>query len=71
MEGAKIVGKKTGKIAKKRLLCSHDCRDQKMGEKIARNNVSRNTRIVQQKNGKKSSKTSAKKRFLYSYEYRD
>jgi len=44
----------------------------KWGGKNALNNFSRNTRIVRQKNvGKKSSEKSAKKRFLYSQEYRD
>ena len=44
----------------------------KWEEKNARNNFSRNTPIERAKNvGKKSSQKSAKKRFLYSYEYRD
>ena len=43
-----------------------------MGEKNARNNFSRNIRIVRAKNlGKRSSGKRAKKRFLYSHEYRD
>ena len=43
-----------------------------MGGKTARNNFSRNTRIVLSKNvGKKSSEKSAKNVFLYSHEYRD
>ena len=44
----------------------------KWEQKNARNNFPRNTRIVRAKNfGKKSSLKSAKKRFLYSHEYRD
>ena len=44
----------------------------KWGQKNARNNFSRNTRIERAKNlGKKSSVKSTKKRFLYSHEYRD
>ena len=43
----------------------------KWGQKNARNNFSRNTRIVRAKKlGKKSSVKTAKKRFLYSHEYR-
>ena len=38
---------------------------------VISNNFSRNTRIVRAKNvGKKTSEKSAKKRFLYSHEYR-
>jgi len=44
----------------------------KWGEKNARNNFSRNTKIVRAKNvRKKSSEKSAKKRFLLLREYRD
>ena len=44
----------------------------KKGQKNARNNFSRNTRIVRTKNvGRKIVGKSAKKRFLYSHEYRD
>jgi len=44
----------------------------KWGQKNERNNFYRNTRIERAKNvGKKSSVKSAKKRFLYSHEYRD
>jgi len=43
-----------------------------MREKNARNNFSRNTRLVRAKNvGKKSSEKSKKKPFLFSQEYRD
>ena len=43
----------------------------KWGTKKARNNFPRNNRIVRAKNvGKKSSVKCAKKRFLYSHEYR-
>ena len=53
-------------------LYSHEYRDQKIGEKSARNYFSSNTRIVRAKKlRKKSSQKSAKTRFLYSYEYRD
>jgi len=41
-------------------------------EKKARNNFSRNTRIVRAKNvGEKSSERSVKNVFFYSHEYRD
>ena len=44
----------------------------KWGQKNARINFSRNTRFLRAKNvGKKSSVKSAKKRFLYSHEYRE
>ena len=58
-----MLGKKSlEKSAKTRFLYSHEYRDQKMVEKNARNNVSRNTPLVQAKNvGKKSSQKSAKK----------
>ena len=62
---SKNVGKKNPlkKVRKKRFLYSHEYRDHKMGGKNARNNFSRNTRIVRTKNfGKKSSEKSAKKR---------
>ena len=43
-----------------------------MEEKNVRNHFSRNTRIVRAKKfEKKTSERSAKKRFLYSHEYRD
>jgi len=64
----KIVGKK----CERKFLYSHEYGDQKMEEKNARNNFSRNTPIEQAKNvGKKSSQKSAKKCFLYLHEYRD
>jgi len=44
--GKKIVGKK----CEKHFLYSHEIRDQKMWGKTARNNFSRNTRIVREKN---------------------
>ena len=44
------MGKNRRISAKKRFLYSHLYRDQKMGEKNARNNFSRNTRIVGAKN---------------------
>jgi len=51
----KKVGKKSSeKSAKKRILYSQEYRDKKWGERNARNNFSRNTRIVRSKNvGKK------------------
>jgi len=57
-----MLGKKSSQnIAKKRFLYSHEYRDQKMVEKKARNNFSRNTPIVRAKNvGKKSMQKSAK-----------
>jgi len=39
-----------GKIAKKRFLYSHKYRDKKRGEKNARNNSTRNRRVVRAKN---------------------
>jgi len=46
---AENVAKKTPqKIPKKRFLYSHEYRDQKWGAKNARNNFSRNTRIVRE-----------------------
>jgi len=66
--GKKIVGKK----CEKRILYSHENRDQKMVGGNARNSFSRNTRIVREKNvGKKSLEKSAKNFFLYSHENRD
>ena len=52
---AKNFGEKTvGKSARNVLLYSHEYSDQKMEEKNARNNFSRNTHIVRSKNvGKK------------------
>ena len=54
------------------LLYKYEYRDEKIGggEK-ARNNFSRNTRIVRAKNlAEKSSERSVKNVFLYSHEYR-
>ena len=66
--GEKIVVKKFEIF----FLYSHEYRYQKMGEENARNNFSRNTRIVRAKNvRKKSSEKSAKNVFLYSHEYCD
>ena len=60
-----MLGKKSwGKSEKNVFLYSHEYRIQKMGGKNARNNFSRNTRIVRAKNvgekivGKKSEKRS-------------
>ena len=68
-----MLGKKSSeKNAKKLFLYSHEYRDQKMVGKNARNNFSRNTRIVRAKNvGKKIVGKKGEKRFLYSHEYRD
>ena len=64
----KIVGKK----CEKPFFYIHTNIVNKNGEKNARNNFSRNKRIVRPKNvGKKSSEKSAKNVFLYSHEYRD
>jgi len=49
-----------GKVREKRFLYSHEYRDQKMGGKNARNNFFTNARIVQAKNGKKSSEKGGK-----------
>ena len=68
----KMLGKKSsGKSAKNVFLYSHEYRDQKMGEQNARNNFSRNTRIVREKLfGKNFSENSAKNVF-FSHEYRE
>ena len=68
-----MFGKKSSqKIVKYLFLFKHEYRDQKMVEKKAGNNYSRNTPIVQAKNvWKKTSQNIAKKRFLYTHEYRD
>jgi len=64
----KIVGKKGEKV----FYFHTNIITKKCGEKSARNNFFRNTRIVRANNvGKKSSGKSAKKSFLYSHEYRD
>jgi len=69
---AKNVGKKSSqKSAKTRFLYSHEYRDQKMGGNNARNNFSRNTRIVRAKNILKKIVTKkCENTFLYSHEYR-
>ena len=65
-----MFGKKSSEKSEKNVfLYSHKYRYQKMGGKNARNNFSRNTRIVRTKNGKKSSEKSEKNFFLYSHEY--
>ena len=62
-----MLGKKSSeKNAKNVFLYSHEYREQKMGGKNARNNFSRNTRIVREKNvGKKIVGKSAKNVFFY------
>ena len=72
--GQKMLGKKSSeKSAKNVFLYSHEYRELKMGRKYARNDFSRNTRIVRAKNvGKKIvGKKCEKPFFLYSHEYRD
>ena len=66
MVGAKMLRKKSlQKRAKKRFLYSHEYRDEKIGGLNARNNFSRNTRMVKAKMlGKKSSKN-VRKSFIY------
>jgi len=68
-----MFGKKSSEKVRKRFLYSHEYRDQKMGgRENARNNFSRNTRIVRVKNvGEKIFGKTAKNVFLYSHEYRD
>jgi len=60
-----MLGKKMSqKNAKKSFLYSHEYRDQKMGEKNAQNNFSRNTRMIRTiMLGKKSSQKCAKNGF--------
>ena len=67
-----LVENRLKKVRKQVVLFSHEYHYKKCVEKNARNNFFRNTRIVRSKNvGKKSSGKCAKKRFLYSHEYRD
>ena len=68
-----MLGKKSSERSEKNVfLYSHEYRIQKMGGKNARNNFSRNTRVVRAKNvRKKSSGKSEKNVSLYSNEYRD
>ena len=69
---AKNVGKNRRNNEQKSFLYSHGFRDQNMGEKNARNNLSLNTRIVRQKLLEKNFREKVqKKSFLYSHEYRD
>ena len=68
------MGKQSSeKSAKNFFLYPHEYRDQKMGGgKNARDNFSRNTRIVRAKNvGKNRMKKVRKNDFLYLHEYRD
>ena len=62
-----MLGKKSSEKSMKNVfLYSHEYRDLKMWGKTARNNFSRNTRIMREKNvGKKSLEKSAKNVFLY------
>ena len=67
-----MLGKNRRKKVRKNFFIFTQISLQNMGGKNARNNFSRNTRIVRAKNvGKKSSGKSAKNVFLYSHEYRD
>ena len=61
----KIVGKKiVGKKCEKLFLHSLEYRDQKMVGKYARNNFSRNSRIVRKKNVEKNSRKKVRKTFF-------
>ena len=66
-------GKKSSERSEKKFFYIHtNIVTKKWEGKNARNNFSRNARIVRTKNvGKKSSEKSAKNVFLYSHEYRD
>jgi len=69
--GAKNIGKKSSQNVRKNVFLQiYECRDKKMGGgENARNNFSRNTRIVRAKNvGKKIVVKKYKKRFLYSHD---
>ena len=67
-----MLGKNAAKIAKKRFLYSHEYRDQKWGEKRAKQYFQKHTNnAIKICWGKKSLEKSAKTRFLYSHEYRD
>jgi len=60
------------KSAKTRFLYSHEYRDQKMGGKNARNNFSRNTRILREKYvGEKIVGKKCEDTFFKSHECRD
>ena len=67
-----LVKKSSEKIAKNVFLFSHEYRELKMGGRIARNNFSRNTRIVRSKNfGQKIVGKNYENVILYSQEYRE
>ena len=68
-----MLGEKSSEKVRKNVFYIHtNIVTKKWRQRNARNNFSRNTRIERAKNlGKKSSVKSAKKRFLYSQEYRD
>ena len=68
--GAKNIGKKSSQNVRKNVFYSHtNVVTKKWGGENARNNFSRNTRIVRAKNvGKKIVVKKGKKRFLYSYD---
>jgi len=60
-----VVKKTSEKSANNVSIYSHEYRDQKMGGKNARNNFSRNTRIVQEKKLGKNSTEKVRKTFFY------
>jgi len=61
-----MLGKKSSeKSAKKRFLYSHKLHYQKMRGKNARNNFSRNTRIVRAKKLEKNRRKKVRKTFFY------
>ena len=68
-----MLGQKSSEKVQKNVFYIHtNIVTKKWGQKNARNNFSRNTRIVRAKNvGKKIVCKKANKRFLYSHEYRD
>jgi len=67
-----MLGKNRKKVRKMFIYIHTNIVTKNWGEINAGNNFFRNTRKVRGKNvGKKSSQKSAKKRFLYSHEYRD
>jgi len=67
-----MLGKKSSKIsAKTRFLYSHEYRDQKMGEKSAKQFFQKKRIVPAKKFGKNIVSKSTKTRFLYLHENRD
>jgi len=67
-----MLGKKSYETSAKNVFYMQtNIATKKWEEKNARYNFFTNTRIVQAKNGKKSSGKGGEKSFLYSHEYRD